>query len=112
MAQAAVAKAKYLRLSFRKAILVLDLIRGKTLAEARRVLVFSPKRASTAVSKVLESAAANAKVKGLSEGSLVVAKAAAGQGPTLKRMAFAARGRTRPLLKRTSHIVIELSGRV
>lgn len=105
-----VAKAKYLRTSPQKAGLVLALIRGKPVAEARRILKFSSKRAAKAALKTLESAIASAKQKGLKEESLKVLKAVADPGPTFKRVKFASRGRVHRILKRTTHLTIELEG--
>lgn len=105
-----IAKAKYLRTSPQKAGLVLALIRGKPVAEARRILRFSPKRAAKSVLKTLESAAANAKQKGLKEEDLKVVKATADSGPTFKRTRFVSRGRVHRILKRTAHVTIELEG--
>ena len=106
-----IAKAKYLRTSPQKAGLVLALIRGQSLTEARRILKFSPKRVAKAILKTLNSAAANAKQKGLKEEDLKVAKATADPGPTFKRTRFVSRGRVHRILKRTAHVTIELGGR-
>lgn len=103
-----IATAKYLRTSPQKAGLVLALIRGKSVAEALRVLKFSPKRAAKLALKTLESAVANAKQKGLKEEDLKVVKAVADPGPTFKRVRFASRGRINRILKRTTHLTIEL----
>ena len=104
------AKAKYLRTSPQKAGLVLALIRGKSLIEARRILTFSSKRVARSVLKTLESAAANAKQKGLKEENLEVSKATADPGPTFKRTRFVSRGKVHRILKRTAHVAIELEG--
>lgn len=105
------AKAKYLRTSPQKAGLVLTLIRGKPVAEARRILKFSKKRAAEAVLKTLESAIANARQKGLKEEDLKVVRAVADPGPTFKRIRPVSRGQVHRILKRTTHITIELGGR-
>lgn len=102
------AKAKYLRTSPQKAGLVLALVRGKTVAEARRILQFSPKRVAKSILKTLESAAANAKQKGLKEEDLKVVRAVADPGPSFKRARFVSRGRVHRVLKRTTHVTIEL----
>mgnify|MGYP001038046178 CR=1 FL=1 len=104
------AKAKYLRTSPQKAGLVLALIREKPVAEARRLLKFSKKRVAKPVLKTLESAVANAKQKGLKEEGLKVVRALADPGPTLKRIRPVSRGRAHRILKRTTHITIELEG--
>jgi large subunit ribosomal protein L22 len=110
MGEKIVAKAKYLRTSPQKAGLVLALIRGRSVAEARRILKFSPKRVANSVLKALESAVANARKKGLKEETLKVDRAVADPGPTFKRAGFASRGRVHRLLKRTTHLTIELGG--
>lgn len=108
MKERIIAKAKYLRTSPQKAGLVLALIRGQSLAEARRILKFSEKRAAKSVLKTVESAAANALAKGLKEEALKVIKATADSGPTFKRTRFVSRGRVHRILKRTAHVTIEL----
>ena len=110
MKEKVVAKAKYLRTSPQKAGLVLALIRGQSLTEARRILKFSPKRVAKHILKTLNSAAANAKQKGLKEEELKVVKATADPGPTFKRTRFVSRGRVHRILKRTAHVTIELEG--
>ncbi len=104
------AKAKYLRTSPQKAGLVLALIRGQSLAEARKILKFSEKRVAKPILKTLNSATANALAKGLKEEDLKVVKATADSGPTFKRTRFVSRGRVHRILKRTAHITIELEG--
>lgn len=110
MKEKVTAKAKYLRTSPQKAGLVLALIRGKSLIEARRILTFCQKRVARPVLKTLESAAANAKQKGLKEENLEVSKATADSGPTFKRTRFVSRGKVHRILKRTAHVAIELEG--
>ncbi|MCG2686285.1 50S ribosomal protein L22 [Candidatus Parcubacteria bacterium] len=109
MSKEVVAKTRYIRMSPRKVGLVVDLVRGLSVVEARRRLRFSAKRAAGPVLKVLESAVANAKQTSLKEESLVVAHATADPGPTLKRGRPGPRGRLKPILKRTSHITIKLA---
>jgi len=110
MKEKVIAKARYLRTSPQKAGLVLALIRGKPFSEARRILTFSPKRVAKSVLKTLESAAANAKQKGLKEEDLKVSKATADSGPTFKRTRFVSRGKVHRILKKTAHITVELEG--
>lgn len=105
------AKAKYLRVSPQKANLVLELIRGRNVPESRRVLRFSEKRVAKLILKTLESATANAKQKGLKEDTLSVAKAVADPGPTFKRIRPVSRGQSHPILKRTTHVTLELESR-
>ncbi len=103
------AVAKYIRISPRKVKIVIDLIRGKSVADATAILLNVPKAASEPVLKVLNSAVANAENNlELSKDNLYVAEVFADQGPTLKRFNPVARGRAMRILKRTSHITIIL----
>jgi large subunit ribosomal protein L22 len=101
------AEAKYVRLSARKARVVLDHIRGRTVPEARTILAFTPRAAAVDIEKVLRSAVANAEAtKGLDGDELVVLAAYADEGPTLKRWRARARGRVNRIRKRTCHITL------
>ena len=101
--------ARYVRISSRKVKIVLDLIRGKSVAEAQAILEFTPKAAAPVVLKVLNSAVANAEnTQDLSRDTLYVAECFANQGPTLKRYRPRAHGRANRILKRTSHITVVL----
>ena len=103
------AEAKYVRLSARKARVVLDHIRGRTVPEARTILAFTPRAAAVDIEKVLRSAVANAEAtKGLDGDELVVLAAYADEGPTLKRWRARARGRVNQILKRTCHITVKV----
>jgi len=103
------ATAKYIRISSRKVKVVIDLIRGKKVNEARAILQFTPKAAALPVLKVLNSAIANAENNlNLSADNLYVAETFANQGPTLKRFRARAMGSAARILKRTSHITIIL----
>ena len=103
------AKVKYVRISSSKVKLVIDLIRGKSVAEAIAVLKNTPKAASPIVEKLLNSAIANAENnQGLLRDDLIVAEVFADQGPTLKRFRPRAQGRASRIRKRTSHITIIL----
>ena len=103
------ATAKYIRISSRKVKIVIDLIRGKRVDEALAILMHTPKSASPVVSKLLNSAIANAENNlEMDRESLFVAEAYADQGPTLKRMWARSHGRADIILKRTSHITIVL----
>src|SRR5690349_18317298 len=100
-------EAKYVRLSARKARVVLDHIRGRTVPEARTILAFTPRAAAVDIEKVLRSAVANAEAtKGLDGDELVVLAAYADEGPTLKRWRARARGRVNRIRKRTCHITL------
>ena len=104
------AQAKWVRMSARKARLVLDNVRGRTVPEARTVLAFTPRAAAREIDRVLASAVANAEsAHGLDGDELVVVGAYADEGPTLKRWRARARGRVARIRKRTCHITIELA---
>lgn len=105
----ALATARYVRMSPQKVRLVVDLIRGKKLEEARAILKYTPHRASEVVAKVLESAAANGMNddrKNMIEDQIYVKAAYVDEGPAIKRMLPRARGSANMIKKRTSHITI------
>ena len=102
--------AKGLRIAPRKARLVIDLIRGKSVEEADKILRNINKEASRLSRKVLVSAVANAENNlGLNKKDLVVKEAIVNEGQTMKRMKFGSRGHVNPIKKRTSHIKIVVS---
>lgn len=104
------ASARYLRVSPRKVRLVADQIRGLPIEEARAMLRFSPKGAARDVSKLLESAAANAENNhDLAADELRVAEIHVDAGPTLRRWRPRARGRATRIDKRTSHLSVALT---
>ncbi len=106
------ATAKMQRTAPRKARLVLDLIRDKSLTEAMVILHNTDKRSATIIEKVVKSAAANAiNNNGMNEEALYIKVAYASEGPTLKRIRPRAQGRASQILKRTSHITIVLDER-
>lgn len=101
------AVAKYIRITPRKVRIVLDLIRGKNVAEAFAILKFTPKAGADVVEKVLRSAVANAENNfDMDADKLFVKTAYADQGPTLKRNHPRSRGQAFKILKRTSHVTI------
>lgn len=101
------AVAKYIRITPRKVRIVLDLIRGKNVAEAFAILKFTPKVGADVVEKVLRSAVANAENNfDMDADKLFVKTAYADQGPTLKRIHPRSRGQAFKILKRTSHVTI------
>ena len=103
------AQAKWVRTSARKARVVLDLIRGRSVPEARTILAFTTRAAATDIEKVLRSAVANAESShGLDGDDLVVEAAYADEGPTLKRWKPRARGRVNRIRKRTCHVTLVL----
>ena len=102
--------AKGLRIPPRKARLVIDLVRGKDVAEADRICRNYNSSAARLTLKVLTSAVANAENNlGLDKTKLYVSKAYVDEGQTLKRMKFGSRGHVDPIKKRTSHITIVVS---
>jgi large subunit ribosomal protein L22 len=101
------ATAKYLRISPSKARRAVELIRGRHVLEARRILKFSPLGASRPVAKVLESAVANAeRTPGVIPDNLLVKGAWVDEGPTLRRFRPRAYGRATRVRKRTAHITL------
>jgi len=103
------ATAKYILISPYKARLVIDLIRGKSVGEALNILDTTPKKASRLIKKVLLSAVANAENNyGMDVDRLVVSKAIVNEGPRLKRIWPRAWGRASRIMKRMSHITIEV----
>ncbi|MDD5019484.1 MAG: 50S ribosomal protein L22 [Candidatus Omnitrophica bacterium] len=102
------AEVRYIRGSARKIRQVLDLVRGMNAAEAVHFLRFINKRPTYYISKVLRSAIANAKSKGLDAQELVISKITADEGPRWKRFRAATFGRAGEILKKTSHITVEL----
>ncbi|BBY07223.1 50S ribosomal protein L22 [Mycobacterium noviomagense] len=108
----AVAKARFVRVSPRKARRVIDLVRGKPVAEALDILRWAPQAASEPVAKVIASAAANAQNNnGLDPTTLVVATVHADDGPTAKRIRPRAQGRAFRIRRRTSHITVVVESR-
>lgn len=106
------AKAKYIRMSSSKIRIVLDLIRGKNVDEACAILSNMPSTAAEATLKVVKSAIANAENnKGLNKDNLYVAEVYATQAPTMKRIAYRAKGSADRILKRSSHITVVLDER-
>ena len=101
------AVAKSLRIAPRKTRLVIDLIRGKSVVEADKILANINKEAARLSRKVLTSAVANAENNlGLDKEKLYVKEAYVNEGSTMKRMKFGSRGHVDPIKKRTSHITI------
>jgi large subunit ribosomal protein L22 len=105
------AQAKWVRTSARKARLVLEHVRGRTVPEARTVLAFSPRAVAVEIEKVLRSAVANAEANHgvLDADALVIVAAYADEGPTLKRWRPRARGRVNRIRKRTCHVTLVLA---
>jgi len=100
------AVARYVRVSPRKARMVIDLIRGKEVVRAREILQFSDRTIAEVIEKLLNSAIANAEREGMREENLVVKATYADEGPTIKRIRPRAKGMATRIMKRTSHITI------
>jgi large subunit ribosomal protein L22 len=103
------ATVRYVRVSPPKARRVIDLIRGRGVEEARRILRFSNLGAARTIEKALDSAVANAEqTPGVIPQNLVVDRAFVDEGPTLKRWRPRAYGRATRIRKRTSHVTVVL----
>ena len=106
------ATAKFVRCSPRKARLVTDNIRGRSVPEARTILAFTERAAAIEVEKVLSSAVANAESNPALHwrgDDLVIHSVYVDEGPTLKRWRARARGRVARIKKRTCHITIQVA---
>jgi large subunit ribosomal protein L22 len=108
----ATAKARFVRISSRKVKLVIDLIRGKNLEEAFNILRFTRKAAAEPVRKLVQSAYSNAVNQlgsfDLDTHEIKVRAIKVDQGPSYKRWSPRAMGRATPIIKRSSHISVEL----
>jgi len=106
------AQLRYLTISAQKVRLVVDLVRGKNAVQAMEILRFAPQNAALPVGKLLASAVANAEENfGASRDDLFVAKIFADEAPTRKWRRFGARGRFKPVLRRSSHVTVVLRER-
>lgn len=106
----AIATVKGARVSPRKVRVVADAIRGKSVVQARQTLSVTKKHGASILSKVLQSAVANAvNNKKLQEDKLVIDQLLVQGGSFLRRFHSSARGRTRPYTKRTTHVTVVLS---
>jgi len=105
------ATLRNVRVSARKARLVIDMIKGKQLEPALQILRFSPKKTAGFAEKLLQSAIANAREKGADLDSLWITGAWVDMGRTLKRFMPRAQGRATPIRKRSAHITLELGAR-
>ena len=102
--------AKNVKIAPRKARLVIDLVRGKSVTEADVILANLNKESARLIRKVLTSATANAENNlGLNKENLKVKEAYINEGLVMKRMKFGSRGHVDPIKKRTSHITIVVS---
>ncbi|MBN1493101.1 MAG: 50S ribosomal protein L22 [Candidatus Omnitrophica bacterium] len=103
------AQAKYIRVSPQKARLVLPHIKGKKALVALTILENMPQKTARLTLAVLNSAIANAKNKKMNLENCIISDARVDEGPTLKRLMTRAMGRADRLLRRTSHVMIELT---
>jgi large subunit ribosomal protein L22 len=104
------AEAKWVRISPRKARLVAEHIRGRSVPEARSVLAFTPREAARELDKVLRSAVANAESQHqIPDERLYVSAAYVDEGPVMKRWRARARGRVARIKKRTCHITVKVA---
>ncbi len=102
------AKLSGLRIAPRKVRIVVDIIRGKPVEDALRILQYTRKAAAEPVAKLLKSAVANAEKGGQDVSGLVVSSVMVDQGPTLRRFMARAMGRGFRINKKTCHIKLEL----
>ena len=106
------AVAKYIRSAPRKVRVVMNLIRGKNVADAFAILKFTPKAGADVIEKVLKSAVANAENNfDMNVDKLYISSAYVDQGPTLKRIHPRSRGQAFSILKRTSHVTVVVAER-
>jgi large subunit ribosomal protein L22 len=106
------AQLRFLPLSAQKVRLVVDLVRGKDAVDALETLRFVQKRAALPVRKLLASAVSNAEENfGVSRDDLYVATIFADEAPTRRWRRFGARGRFKPIMRRTSHVTVVLRER-
>jgi large subunit ribosomal protein L22 len=110
---ASVAKHRFARIAPRKARLLMDLIRGRNVDDAITLLSFNKKRAAVMVEKVVRSAVANATEQDVApkRNALFVKACWVDEGPTIKRFQPKDRGKAYSIMKRTSHLVVEVDER-
>ncbi len=106
--------SRHVRISPRKARLVADLVRGKTVEQALQILALTPRKASPLLRKAIASAAANARFQAdedteISDAFLVVTEICVDPGPTMKRIRPRAQGRAYRVLRRSSHIRVTVA---
>lgn len=105
----AIATQKYIRMSSRKLRIVAGMVRGVAPTEAVKMLPYVRKSAALPLEKVIRSAIANAKDKGMNEETLVFSEIQIGEGPRLKRGRPVSRGQWHPVVKKMSHIRVVLT---
>jgi large subunit ribosomal protein L22 len=102
------AKGRYVRISPKKVRPLINLIRGKDVSTSLAILTYANKGSTKSIGKILKAAVSNAKQRGLDETQLYISKITADSGPSWKRFRAAAFGRATKILKRTTHLTIEL----
>lgn len=103
---------RHARVSARKARLVVDMIRGKDVGQAVKILTFANKKSAPMVAKVIRSAVANAEQAGVNDPDRLYVKSVfVDEGPTMKRFMPRAMGRATKILKRSSHITVVVAER-
>ena len=107
----AYAIAKYIRVSPRKARMVVDMIRGKSVFEAREILTFCDRDVAEVILKCMNSAVANAEQAGIPTDDLYVKTTYVDEGPTMKRIRPRAKGSASRIRKRSSHITVKVATR-
>jgi large subunit ribosomal protein L22 len=107
------ASARFMRIAPRKARMIANLVRGRDAAEAIQLLQFTPKSGAPVLKKLIESAVANAQLRGADVDSLFISKATVDKAPNqfMRRWRPRAMGRATRITKGVSHIVIELDQR-
>jgi len=100
---------RYARISPRKVVGLAKLVRGRDVAVARTILMRTPRKASELITKTLNSAIANAQIKNMDTKKLVISQIRADGGPALKRSIPWSRGSARPIKKRTTHLIVEVT---
>ena len=103
------AHARSVRISPRKLNVVADLVRGKTVRQATDLLQFVPKKGAKILHKAVRSAQANAERGGKDTSTLRIAHVIVNKGAVLRRVRYAARGRTKPIRKPLAHISVHLA---
>jgi large subunit ribosomal protein L22 len=103
--------SKYVRVSPRKARIVVDMVRGKDIVAAREILNFCDRDVAEVVLKCLNSAVANAEQAGMNTDTLFINSTYVDEGPTLKRFRARAKGSASRIRKRSSHITVKVSPR-
>jgi large subunit ribosomal protein L22 len=106
------AQSRGLRMSARKARVLANLVRGRSVDDALTMLAFQPRRAAGPLRKAIDSAVANADQRGLDLDNLVISNVQIDKGPIMRRFMPRAHGRAYRIRKQTSHITVQLTASV